>query len=58
LKQEYEKIGANYDEIFEGIKDVIIKTILSVENPIVTSMGGNKYKQTCFEVFGFDILID
>jgi tubulin polyglutamylase TTLL4 len=37
---------------------VIIKTILSVENPIVTSMGGTKYKQKCFEIYGFDILID
>jgi tubulin polyglutamylase TTLL4 len=58
LRQEYEKEGADYDQIFEGIKDVIIKTILSVENPIVTSMGGTKYKQTCFEVYGFDVLID
>lgn len=33
--------------------------MLSVENPIVTSMAsGSKYKTTCFEVFGFDILID
>ena len=37
---------------------MIIKTILSVENPIVTSMGGTKYKQKCFEIYGFDILID
>ncbi len=44
--------------IFEKIRDVIIKTILSVENPIVTSMGGTKYKQKCFEIYGFDILID
>ena len=44
--------------IFEKIKDVIIKTCLSVENPIVTSMGGTKYKTTCFELYGFDVLID
>jgi D-alanine-D-alanine ligase-like ATP-grasp enzyme len=48
----------DYDGIFEKIKDVIIKTILSIENPIVTSMGGTKYKQSCFEIYGFDILID
>lgn len=41
------------------MKDVIIKTVLSVENPIVTSMAcGSKHKSACFEVFGFDILID
>lgn len=51
-------MGADFDGTFEKIKDVIIKTILSVENPIITSMGGSKYKTTSFEVYGFDILID
>ena len=40
------------------IRDVIIKTVLSVENQIVTAMGGTKHKNICFEVYGFDILID
>ena len=31
---------------------------MSVENPIVTSMGGTKFKTTCFELYGFDVLID
>lgn len=51
-------MGIDYDATFEKIKDVIIKTILSVENPIVTSMGGIKNKSACFEIYGFDILID
>jgi Tubulin-tyrosine ligase family len=58
LRKEYDRIGADYDGIFEGIRDVIIKTIISVENPIITSMGGSKFKTTSFEVYGFDILID
>lgn len=29
-----------------------------MESPLVTSAGGLKYKQTCFEIYGFDILID
>ena len=32
--------------------------MLSIENPILTSLGGTKYKTTCFEIYGFDILID
>jgi len=32
--------------------------LLSIENPILTSLGGAKYKTTCFEIYGFDILID
>lgn len=55
---EYDKIGADFDGTFEQIKDVIIKTLLSIENPILTSLGGSKYKTTCFEIYGFDILID
>ena len=37
---------------------MIIKTVISVENPLVVSMGGTKYKHSCFEVYGFDIIID
>ena len=44
--------------MYEGIKDVIIKTIISVESPLVVSLGGTKSKHSCFEVYGFDIIID
>jgi len=40
------------------MKDVIIKTILSVEPSIVTACGTTKHKNVCFELYGFDILID
>jgi tubulin polyglutamylase TTLL4 len=58
MKKEYEDEGADFDGTFERIKDVIIKTMLSVENPIVTAMGGTKNKVCSFELYGFDILID
>lgn len=58
LKAEYEKIGADYEGTMQKIKDVLIKTVLSVENPIVTSMSGVKNKNVCYELFGFDIIID
>lgn len=51
-------MGINHKEVFSGIKDVIIKTLLSVESPIVMAMGGTKYKNCCFEIYGFDVLID
>ena len=35
LKEEYKKMGISYDEIFHKIKDVCIKTLLSVEPQIV-----------------------
>lgn len=42
----------------DSIKDVCIKTVLSVENPIVTNMGSCRSKTSCFEVYGFDVIID
>lgn len=58
LRQEYEKIGINYEEVMERVKDVCIKTILASENPIVNCMGATRNKNGCFEVFGFDVIID
>jgi tubulin polyglutamylase TTLL4 len=35
LKEEYRKMGVDYAEVFSRIKDVIIKTVISVEQPIL-----------------------
>jgi len=41
------------------IKDVMIKTLISVEPHIVnTTSRCTKHKNVCFELFGFDILLD
>eukprot|EP00354_Favella_ehrenbergii_P011044 CAMPEP_0170477714 /NCGR_PEP_ID=MMETSP0123-20130129/18898_1 /TAXON_ID=182087 /ORGANISM="Favella ehrenbergii, Strain Fehren 1" /LENGTH=286 /DNA_ID=CAMNT_0010749567 /DNA_START=770 /DNA_END=1631 /DNA_ORIENTATION=+ len=58
LKQEYQKMGVDYNQVFAGIKDVIIKTVFSAEQPILQCMGGNKNKNACFEIYGFDVIID
>jgi tubulin polyglutamylase TTLL4 len=43
----------------ERIKDVIIKTLISVEPQIVNTMSrSTKHKDVCFEIYGFDILLD
>lgn len=43
----------------ERIKDVIIKTLISVEPHIVSSMQRfSPSPSTCFEIYGFDILLD
>ena len=36
LKDEYERVGIDYGEIYVKIKDVCIKTLMSVEPYIVT----------------------
>jgi tubulin polyglutamylase TTLL4 len=60
LKKAYDARGISYDFVFAQIKDVIVKTLISVEPYIVGSLNkcppGNR--QSCFELYGFDVLID
>jgi tubulin polyglutamylase TTLL4 len=46
-------MAIDYDEIFSKIKDIVIKTLISVENVM-----GGVIKKTTFEIYGFDILLD
>ena len=62
LKEYYEKEGINYDEIFEKIKDLAIKSVLTMTNTeIETENLKKKYilnNGNLFELYGMDILID
>ena len=52
-------MGIDYDKVFEDISDVIVKALIAVEPHIVNTMNQtNKYKNMCFETYGFDILLD
>lgn len=47
------------DLLWSRIYDVIIKTILCGEHYVLSAMKkNNMYRNSCFEVFGFDILLD
>jgi len=59
LKTQFEKMGIDFTKTKERIKDVIIKTLISVEPNIVnTQSRSTKHRNVCFEVYGFDILLD
>eukprot|EP00931_Biecheleriopsis_adriatica_P087813 TRINITY_DN62229_c0_g1_i1.p1 TRINITY_DN62229_c0_g1~~TRINITY_DN62229_c0_g1_i1.p1 ORF type:complete len:798 (+),score=142.35 TRINITY_DN62229_c0_g1_i1:72-2465(+) len=70
LREYLGTIGKDYDVLFQRIKDVVIKTLISVETPIVNAcqQGANFSScgaaqqvgpnQTCFEVYGFDVMVD
>mmetsp|Transcript_28921 Transcript_28921/g.43666 ORF Transcript_28921/g.43666 Transcript_28921/m.43666 type:complete len:147 (-) Transcript_28921:469-909(-) len=47
------------EDLFKACHDIIIKTLLSVEKPIVTELNkvGNR-QRCCFEIYGFDIIFD
>ena len=58
--REYLK-GQGYDvaSIWTRIDDVIVKTILSIENTVFSAIEMNvPYRTNCFEILGFDILLD
>lgn len=59
LRKKMAALGIDHDTIFKKIEDIIIKTIISGENVInnATEMYV-PFSTNCFELMGFDILID
>ena len=54
-----ETVGINMSLLWSRIFDVIIKTIACGENYVVQAQKKNQmHRGNCFEVFGFDILLD
>jgi len=58
LRKEYQKMGINYNEIFKNIKSLCIKTLMATEPEIIVAMRSAKNRNTCFEIYGFDVIID
>ena len=58
LRKKYSELGIDFDAIFMKIEEIIIKTLISVEGFMISSLSSQKYRNTCFELYGFDILID
>merc|ERR1711911_110808 len=51
--------GVDVENIKSSIKDIVIKTFLSAENVLLDMAKGNvANKYQCYELFGFDILLD
>ena len=59
LRKAFSENGIHYDKVFARIKELIIKAIISVESPIVNNLNrSTKHRRLCFEVYGFDVLLD
>jgi hypothetical protein len=51
--------GIDYDKIFSQIRQIVVRSIISVQNS--NANGIHAYvdnPKSCFELFGFDILLD
>lgn len=54
-----EQVGIDMNLLWSRIYDVIIKTILCGENIVQTNLKKNgTHRTNCYELFGFDIIID
>lgn len=74
LQEYFESKGLDYPLLFSKIKALIVKSLIAVETPVVSawhnganyacrSNGANNGlpagpNQTCFELYGFDVLVD
>ena len=59
LKKQLEQMGISSTEIFKKIEDIIVKTIISGEPLLNNSFEMFvPFRNNCFELLGFDILID
>ena len=54
-----EQVGIDMDLLWSRIYDVILKTLACGDSYVINSMKKRQlYRLNCFEVFGFDILVD
>lgn len=59
LEDWFRKSGLDWAPVLRDIKDVIVKTLIAVETHIVNStLHHTKHKSVCYELYGFDVLID
>lgn len=73
LQGYFEKFGVAYEEVMDRIKDVVVKTLIAVEPSLRAqwsqsleleqeagwaSVQGGVSPSSCFEVYGFDVMLD
>ncbi|KAL9642227.1 hypothetical protein ABK040_007228 [Willaertia magna] len=60
LQKQLRKMGYDVDKIWGDIESLIVKTLISVEHRIQksTERAEIEHRNTCFELYGFDVMID
>lgn len=59
LHKKYEEMGVDVSELWRRIKDLIIKTIISAEPCMLSSLNRTpEHRNNCYELYGFDVLVD
>jgi len=58
LSKHLESLGIDMNLLWSKIYDVIIKSLMSVDSVVIQSLKKLPNKNNCFELLGYDILID
>jgi hypothetical protein len=59
LQQHLQKLGIDFKQVWHRIYDMIIKSLITVEAQMTcNNKKGSTRSSNCFELFGFDILLD
>jgi len=59
LRDAFREMGIDYEGVFVRVKDLIVKSVLSVEPIIANNMQrASKNRHLCFELYGFDVILD
>eukprot|EP00427_Karlodinium_veneficum_P013428 CAMPEP_0169066696 /NCGR_PEP_ID=MMETSP1015-20121227/3099_1 /TAXON_ID=342587 /ORGANISM="Karlodinium micrum, Strain CCMP2283" /LENGTH=777 /DNA_ID=CAMNT_0009125403 /DNA_START=114 /DNA_END=2448 /DNA_ORIENTATION=- len=58
LNKHLKCVGVDCDLMWARIMDLIVKTLLTVEPPIAFKTRQNCVHNNCFEIYGFDVMVD
>eukprot|EP00929_Paragymnodinium_shiwhaense_P121029 TRINITY_DN9314_c0_g4_i1.p1 TRINITY_DN9314_c0_g4~~TRINITY_DN9314_c0_g4_i1.p1 ORF type:complete len:899 (-),score=169.42 TRINITY_DN9314_c0_g4_i1:133-2829(-) len=58
LNRHLKAAGHDVDLIWARIMDLVVKTLLAVEPVITTRVNSLSAQESCFELYGFDVLVD
>jgi len=59
LWRHFDAEGIDHTVVWDKVKDLMIKTVISAENNMSSLFSQNvRSRYSCFELFGFDILLD
>ena len=58
LTRHLEQVGVDMNLLWSRIYDVILKSLISIDSAVFSSLKKINGKNNCFELLGFDVLID